>query len=291
MFVIGSLALMGFPFLTGFYSKDVILELAYAKYTISSHFAHWLGTLSAFFTAFYSFRLLYLTFLSDPNGYKNILSHAHDAPIRMAFPLVVLAFGSIFVGYLTRDMIIGVGTQFWGSSLFTLPANMNLLEAEFIPHSIKLVPVCFSLFGAFSAYVLYMLSSKELYQYKFSSLGRKVYTFLNRKWFFDKVYHEFVSQNMLSFGYHTSYKAIDRGIIEILGPYGISNTVSEQSRRITATQTGYLYHYAFIMLVGVTVLITIIGLRDVLSENIDLRLMPHFLVSLGILHYTRKTNF
>jgi NADH-ubiquinone oxidoreductase chain 5 len=291
MFVIGSLALMGFPFLTGFYSKDVILELAYAKYTISSHFAHWLGTLSAFFTAFYSFRLLYLTFLSDPNGYKNILSHAHDAPIRMAFPLVVLAFGSIFVGYLTRDMIIGVGTQFWGSSLFTLPANMNLLEAEFIPHSIKLVPVCFSLFGAFSAYILYMLSSKELYQYKFSSLGRKVYTFLNRKWFFDKVYHEFVSQNMLSFGYHTSYKAIDRGIIEILGPYGISNTVSEQSRRITATQTGYLYHYAFIMLVGVTVLITIIGLRDVLSENIDLRLMPHFLVSLGILHYTRKTNF
>jgi NADH-ubiquinone oxidoreductase chain 5 len=288
MFVIGSLALMGFPFLTGFYSKDVILELAYANYSVSSHFAHWLGTLSAFFTAFYSFRLLYLTFLSNPNGYKNVLSHAHDAPIKMAFPLVVLAFGSIFIGYLTKDMIIGVGTQFWGSALFTLPSNMNMLEAEFIPHSIKLIPVCFSLLGAFSAYVFYMLSSKELYQYKSSPMGMKVYTFLNRKWFFDKVYHEFVSQNMLSFGYHTSYKAIDRGIIEILGPYGISNTVREQSSSISSAQTGYLYHYAFIMLVGLTVLITVIGLRDILGSFIDVRLIPLFLLTIGILHYINK---
>ena len=288
MFVIGSLALMGFPFLTGFYSKDVILELAYAKYTVSSHFAHWLGTLSAFFTAFYSFRLLYLTFLSDPNGYKSIMLHAHDAPIRMAFPLVFLAFGSIFIGYLTKDMIIGVGTQFWGTSLFTLPANMSLLEAEFIPHSIKLVPVCFSLFGAGSAYFLYMVSSKELYKFKFSDTGVKLYTFLNRKWFFDKVYHEFVSQNMFSFSYHTTYKAIDRGIIEILGPYGISNTVSEQSRKIGSAQTGYLYHYAFVMLVGVTLLITIIGFKDMLANTIDLRLVPQFLVALGILLYKNK---
>jgi proton-translocating NADH-quinone oxidoreductase chain L len=285
MFVIGSLALMGFPFLTGFYSKDVILELAYAKYTVSSHFAHWLGTLSAFFTAFYSFRLLYLTFLSDPNGPKNVIVHAHDAPIRMAFPLVVLAFGSIFIGYLTKDMIIGVGTQFWGAALFILPSNMTLLEAEFIPHSIKLIPVIFSMTGATSAYLLYSFSTRQLYSFKVSLLGRRLYTFLNRKWFFDKVYHEFISQSALSLGYHTTYKAIDRGIIEILGPYGISNSVQSQSKKMAEVQTGYLYHYAFVMLVGVTVLITMIGLKDQLSTWLDFRLYPQFLVALGVLHY------
>jgi NADH-ubiquinone oxidoreductase chain 5 len=285
MFVIGSLALMGFPFLTGFYSKDVILELAYAKYTVSSHFAHWLGTLSAFFTAFYSFRLLYLTFLSDPNGPKNVISHAHDAPIRMAFPLVVLAFGSIFIGYLTKDMIIGVGTQFWGAALFTLPSNMSLLEAEFIPHSIKLIPVIFSMTGATTAYLLYSFSTSQLYSFKVSLLGRRLYTFLNRKWFFDKIYHEFVSQGALSFGYHTTYKAIDRGIIEILGPYGISSSVQVQSKKMAKVQTGYLYHYAFMMLVGVTILITMIGLKDQLSTWLDFRLYPQFIVSLSILYY------
>jgi hypothetical protein len=93
---------------------------------------------------------------------------------------------------------------------------------------------------------------------------------------------------MFSFSYHTTYKAIDRGIIEILGPYGISNTVSEQSRKIGSAQTGYLYHYAFVMLVGVTLLITIIGFKDMLANTIDLRLVPQFLVALGILLYKNK---
>jgi hypothetical protein len=93
---------------------------------------------------------------------------------------------------------------------------------------------------------------------------------------------------MFSFSYHTTYKAIDRGIIEILGPYGISNTVSEQSRKIGSAQTGYLYHYAFVMLVGVTLLITVIGFKDMLTNTIDLRLIPQFLVALGILLYKNK---
>ena len=131
MFFIGSLSLMGFPFLTGFYSKDVILEVAYAKYTIVSHFAHWLGTISAFFTAFYSMRLLYLTFLSSTNSYRSIINNAHDAPFLMAIPLFALSLGSIFIGYISRDMIIGVGTNFWGQALFTLPQNLVMLDAEF----------------------------------------------------------------------------------------------------------------------------------------------------------------
>jgi proton-translocating NADH-quinone oxidoreductase chain L len=279
MFVIGSLALMGFPFLTGFYSKDVILELAYAKYTITGHFAHWLGTLAAFFTAFYSFRLIYLTFLSEPNGFKNVMVHAHDAPVAMALPLATLALGSMFTGYYTKDMIIGVGTDFWGNAIYTLPENMILLEAEFIPTNIKLVPVVFSITGAITSFLAYAYFSKELYQMKISFIGRKIYTFLNRKWFFDKVYNEYIVQGALTFGYQTSYKAVDRGLIEMLGPYGISHSIYNTSINISKMQSGHLYHYAFIMLLGVIVFTLTLNI----GSFIDVRLYTQFIAT-GLLY-------
>merc|ERR1712167_162824 len=102
--LIGSFSLMGLPFLTGFYSKDVILEVAYAKYTVAGHFAHWLGTLAAFFTAFYSMRLLHLTFLSETNMFRPVVANVHDAPFRMALPLAILVVPSIFIGFVTKDM-------------------------------------------------------------------------------------------------------------------------------------------------------------------------------------------
>jgi NADH-ubiquinone oxidoreductase chain 5 len=134
MILIGSLALMGFPFLTGFYSKDVILEMAFASYTVPGHFAWTLGTLAAGCTAFYSTRLLFLTFLVKPSGHRSVMEGAHDAPFVMAFPLFVLSFGAIFLGYVTRDLAIGLGSTFWQQSLFTHPSHMLFTEAEFIPH-------------------------------------------------------------------------------------------------------------------------------------------------------------
>jgi len=110
--VIGSLALMGFPFLTGFYSKDVILEIAFGSFTIEGRFVHTLGTLAAFFTAYYSTRLLAMTYLRPANGNKFYYEHAYESPFAMAFPLIILSFGSIFIGYLSRDMMIGLGTDF-----------------------------------------------------------------------------------------------------------------------------------------------------------------------------------
>lgn len=110
--VVGSLALRGFPFLTGFYSKDVILELAYGSFTIEGRFVHTLGSLAAFFTAYYSRRLLALTFLRPANGFRTSYEHAHESPFPRAFPLVLLSFASLFVGYLTRDRFIGLGTDF-----------------------------------------------------------------------------------------------------------------------------------------------------------------------------------
>lgn len=253
--LIGSLSLMGFPFLTGFYSKDVILELAYAKFSVHSHFAYWLGTISAFFTAFYSIRLLYLTFLSKTRAFKQIILQAHDAPILMAIPLFFLSFGSIFIGYLSKDMFIGLGTSFWNNSIFILPENMIFIDAEFLPTHIKLIPLIFSFSGACSAFYFYTYFTRDLFLLKTSRYGKLLYIFLNRKWFFDKVYNDFVTQSVLYFGYHISYKLIDRGVIELLGPYGLVQLFYSKALNFTKTQSGYIYHYGFVMLLGLTVII------------------------------------
>jgi NADH-ubiquinone oxidoreductase chain 5 len=261
MIFIGSLALMGFPFLTGFYSKDVLLEVAYASYSIPGHFAHWLGSLGAFFTAFYSIRLLHLTFLSKTNAYPKVLENAHEPSWPMSFPLVFLCFGSIFVGYLTKDLLIGVGTDFWSNAIFTHPKNLTLLEAEFIPHYIKLVPLVISILGAGSSFVLYTYFVEKLFAWKVeNSLGRKIYTFLNGKWFFDKVYTEFVVQTSLNHGYHNTYKLVDRGLIELLGPHGISQTLYEKAFWLSRFQTGHLFHYTLLMILGITVGLTFLCL-------------------------------
>ena len=112
MMVIGSLALIGFPFLTGFYSKDVILEVAYGKYTLEGHFSYVLGSLGAFFTAFYSTRLVYLTFLSAPNGYKPVICSAYDSSYQISISLFLLVIPSVLIGFYAKDMIIGFGSDF-----------------------------------------------------------------------------------------------------------------------------------------------------------------------------------
>nr|NP_044800.1 NADH dehydrogenase subunit 5 [Reclinomonas americana]AAD11915.1 NADH dehydrogenase subunit 5 [Reclinomonas americana] len=283
MMLIGSMSLMGFPFLTGFYSKDVILELAFAKYTIDGTFAHWLGTVAAFFTAFYSFRLIYLTFLGETNSPRTIINHAHDAPFIMAFPLMILAVGSIFVGFVMKDMMIGLGTDFWGNSLFTHPKNLTLIESEFIPTPIKLLPVVLSITGATLAIILNNYCARFLVDLKISSLGRELYSFLNKRWYFDIVYNEYVGRTMLWFGYNISFKTIDKGLIEILGPYGLERLVKRLTLRVSQLQTGYIYHYAFIMLFGITLIITIVGLWDYISEWTDYRL--YFIYLITVLFY------
>ncbi len=290
MMVIGSLALIGFPFLTGFYSKDVILEVAYAKYTLSGNFAYWLGSLSALCTSYYSFRLLFLTFFgksvhSRTNAFPQSLAHTHDAPLIMAIPLILLAFGSIFVGYLGKDMMIGLGTNFWGSALFTLPQNALLLESEYIPQSIKFVPLVFSLFGALLAYQINLSTTGTLstYFWKTSLIGRSLYTFLNKRWLFDKVYNDFIVSKGLAFGYQVSFRTLDKGIIEILGPYGISLTFQKLSQQMSKIQSGFVYHYALSMLIGLTFLIAVVGLWDFLSFWIDNRL--YFLQFVSFLFY------
>ena len=273
MIMIGSLALMGFPFLTGFYSKDVILELAYGSFTIEGHFAHWLGCISAFFTAFYSFRLICLTFLKEPNASRKIMEGVHEAPFAMALPLFLLSIGSIFIGFITKDMMIGLGTDFWGNSLFVLPENAFILEAEFIDTSVKLIPLVLSLSGAFLAFLLYNFGSDMLFDLKTSNIGIKLYTFLNRKWFFDKVYNEVITQNLLVFAYKQTYQNLDRGIIELFGPHGISTSIYTKSNKISQIKVGFLFHYLFVLLFFVLIYLLFVGYWPFFIKFVDVRVV------------------
>jgi len=184
MILIGSLALVGFPFLTGFYSKDAILEIAISKNNFVGNFSHFLGCSAAFCTSFYSFRLVFLTFINRSNTYKKFIDHAHDGPIRMVFPLLVLALGAIFAGFLTRDMFIGLGTSFFGNSIFNNSYNFNLIDSEFLPALIKNIPFVFTLLGALLSLFLincFGISKTAIYNLKISKAYRTFYTFLTQK--------------------------------------------------------------------------------------------------------------
>jgi len=280
MMLIGSLSLIGFPFLTGFYSKDVILELAYTKYTISGNFAFWLGSVSVFFTSYYSFRLLFLTFLAPTNSFGRDILRCHDAPIPQAIPLIFLAFGSLFVGYLAKDMMIGLGTNFWANSLFVLPKNEILAESEFAaPTIIELIPILFSTLGAFVAYNVNLVADQFQRAFETSTFGNRLYCFLNKRWFFDQVFNDFIACQIVRFGYEVSFEALDKGAIEILGPYGISYTFLQLAKRMSQLQSGFVYHYAFAMLLGLTIFVTFFCMWDFISLWVDNRLSFILIVS------------
>jgi len=202
----------------------------------------------------------------------------------MAFPLIVLAFGSIFVGYLAKDMMIGLGTNFWGSALFMLPQNVVYLESEYIPQSIKMIPLLSGALGAVIAYTVNIQASYTTYGVKTSWLGRTLYTFFNKRWLFDKVYNDYLAHPSLSFGYEVSFKTLDKGAIEILGPYGIAHTMRQLVKQVSSIQSGFVYHYALIMLIGLTVLISFIGLWETVSFWIDARLL--FVHAISFLFYS-----
>nr|YP_010886801.1 NADH dehydrogenase subunit 5 [Paralagenidium karlingii]WJH17917.1 NADH dehydrogenase subunit 5 [Paralagenidium karlingii] len=281
MFLIGSLSLMGFPFLTGFYSKDLILEVAFATFNEYGHFAYWLGTVAAFFTAFYSTRLLFYAFLSETNAYKNIIKNAHDVSFEIGFPLALLALGSIFIGYLSRDMFVGLGTDFWNNSLYLEPFRNQMVDSEFMPVFFKLLPVFFSFVGLFGALYLYFFEFKSFYEFKISSTGLLFYNFLNRKWFFDKIYNEFLNQYILKIGYTVSYKMVDKGLIEMCGPYGFSTLFSFLSQYTSLFQTGYIYHYSLFLLIGAIFLINFLFLA-LFTINYFVILILFFLIYMFI---------
>jgi NADH-ubiquinone oxidoreductase chain 5 len=249
MMLIGSLSLMGMPYLTGFYSKDAILEIAFGSYSTHGFFAFVLGSCAAFFTAFYSIRLICLTFLVKPNGFRISISHAHEPSWCMSIPLALLSIPSILIGFFCKDMFIGLGTNFWNDSIFIHPNNLIVFDSELIPTVVKLLPLGLSFLGACCAYFFYLFDFEYIFNFKMSSLGLKLYNFLNKKWFFDKVYNSFVGQYVLFLSYFVTYITIDRGLLEHFGPYGLFIICDRISSRLNFFQSGYFYHYTLYMVI------------------------------------------
>ena len=257
MILIGSLALIGFPFLTGFYSKDLILETAFSKFNIWGYFSFFFGTFGAYITSFYSFRLIFLTFLSKPNGFKKIICYSKDSGFIIRIALISLALPSIFIGFYTKDLIVGIGSSFFFNSIFYNFYNFTIFDSEFIFIFFKLCPVIFSLLGFCSAFYIYFFNSYFFIKLKLLKINFFIYNFLNRKWYFDKFYNEFFGQLFFKFGYSFSYKFLDRGIFEIIGPTGLTFCFRNFSTFFHNLQNGLLYHILIIICIGIGVLLLI----------------------------------
>lgn len=227
--LIGSLALIGFPFLSGFYSKDVILELSFSKYTHTAHVAYWLGVWAALCTSFYSTRLLYLVFLSKSNSNKKTVLNIHEGSWKMTGPLLILSVFSLFIGFLSKDLFIGFGSDFWGSSLFSTPLTYSGTDIEFLNTIYKITPLYYTVAGGALAFYLYAFRTETYLKYKLSNYFKLGYTFFNKKWFFDRVYTQIFSQQVLDWSLNYFYFKIDRGFLEILGPSGLVCILNELS--------------------------------------------------------------
>ena len=251
---VGSLALAGIPFFAGYYSKDLILEAAWAASSNSGYFAFWLGCLAAFLTAFYSWRVLLLTFHGDFNSSKEVLDHVHESPIVMLIPLFVLALGAIFSGWYFYNDFVGYNwKEFWGNSIFISEKHKAFKLAHYVPLWVKYLPIFLAILGILCAYLFYILNPNlpKILSKKFSP----IYNLFYNKWYFDELYDYFFVKSFIKFG-NFFWKKGDEGTIDRFGPNGISNLVKNISSKSIIIQSGYIYHYAFAMLIGLVVLIT-----------------------------------
>jgi len=252
-----SLAGIGIPGLagfSGFYSKDVILEAAYASNTGIGGFAFVMGVAAAFLTAFYSWRLLIMTFHGKPRADDRVMAHVHESPKVMILPLLVLAAGAIFAGYLGYESFVGAGAEaFWGNSIFVLESHPALEAADSVPTWVKEAPLVAGILGIALAYYLYMFTSGI--PQKLAERFQGIYLFLLNKWYFDELYDKIFVRPAFRIG-RSLWKGGDGSVIDGVGPDGVASAVKIMSRRIAALQSGYLYHYAFAMLIGIVVLTT-----------------------------------
>ena len=252
--LIASLSLVAIPFMTGFYSKDFILESAFGQYELSSIAVYFIATIGAMFTTLYSVKVLYLTFMANPNGplvnYKK--SHAaHEGDIFMSFPLIVLAIFSIFFGYLSKDIFIGLGSNFFSdNSLFIHPLHEIMLDTEFaVPTLFKLLPLFFTISLSIVSIIFTEFYPKLLISFKLSSLGYNIFSFFNQRFLVELFYNKYISAIILELGGQTT-KVMDKGSVEIFGPYGLERKLTDISRSINSLSTGIVTAYALYILIG-----------------------------------------
>lgn len=251
--LIASLSLVAFPFMTGFYSKDFILESAYGQFYFSSIVVYFIATIGAICTTLYSVKVLYLTFLSNPHGSLINYKQAHEGDIYMSLPLIILAVFSIFFGYITKDIFIGLGSAFFSdNSLFIHPSHEIMIESEWgVPRLFKLLPFVFTILFSILALVIFEFYSQLLLYFKYSRFGYNLFGFFNQRFLIELFYNKYITGTILALGGQTT-KVIDKGSIELLGPFGLEKGLLNLSKNIASLDTGVITSYALYILVGLT---------------------------------------
>ena len=250
LMIIGTLALTGFPFLSGFFSKDAIIETAYSSTSFFAGYAVTIGVLTAFMTSLYSWRLIFMTFHGTFNNKNISLSKVHESPAVMLVPLLFLALGAIFAGYAFKDYFIGSQfIQFWNNSIFFLK--------EFVLHHpplwfLLLTPILVLLAIPLS-YYFFVKDKKSLDG--FIEINKPLYNFLVNKWYFDELYDFLFVKPAKKIGTFF-WKIGDGTIIDGFGPDGLTKLIKSVSDKAVQFQSGFLYHYAFVILIGLSVLLT-----------------------------------
>ncbi|CAH2403234.1 NADH-quinone oxidoreductase subunit L [Mesorhizobium ventifaucium] len=260
MMVIGTLALtgVGIPVTVigtaGFFSKDAIIESAFAAHNPVAGLAFVLLVVAACFTSFYSWRLIFMTFHGQPRASHEVMHHVHESPPVMLVPLYILAAGALLAGVIFHGAFIGEGyAEFWKASLFTLPENHILHDIHEVPFWVKLSPFVAMLIGFAIAWQFY-IRAPEMPK-NLAAQHRGLYAFLLNKWYFDELFDFLFVRPAKRLG-HFLWKTGDGTVIDGLGPDGVSARVVDVTNRVVKLQTGYLYHYAFAMLIGVAAFVT-----------------------------------
>ena len=249
LMLIGTLALTGFPFLSGFYSKDAIIEFAYLKDTSVGYYACSVGVFTAFLTAIYSWRLFFKTFLGKYNNKSIPIEKTHESPLVMIIPLIILAIGALLAGYFFKDLFIGNNSTFWNESILFL----DFVKLENIPIWLIIITPTIITLAIPLSYFLYIKDKTILDGVKNSNLP--LYNFLLKKWYIDEVYDFIFIKPLKKIGVFF-WKKGDQDTIDRFGPDGISKFIKFISNKAIQFQSGYIYDYAFVMLIGLSALIT-----------------------------------
>lgn len=254
MMVIGTLSLTGFPLTAGYFSKDAVVESAFAAHSPIAQFGFWMTVIAALFTSFYSWRLMFMTFHGRPRASREVMSHMHESPQVMLAPLYALAIGALLAGWLFRDLFIGDDEAlFWGTSLYRAPGNDIVEEMHHVPLWVVWSPAVMMVIGFAVAWLFYIrrpdLPGKLAHQ------NEPLYQFLLNKWYFDEIYDFLLVRPTMWLGRFLWLRG-DGWFIDGFGPDGVSARVIDITNRVVRLQTGYVYHYAFAMLIGVAALVT-----------------------------------
>ncbi len=250
---LGSLALGGIPYFAGYWSKDAILESTYAAHSAVGLYGFVCGTLAAFLTAFYSGRLLFMTFHGKPRADAHVMGHVHESPWTMRGPLVLLSFGAVFAGWLLHAMFIGDhNAAYWQGAIFNAPGNHVLEQVERTPLLIGLLPTVTGVLGFALSYVFYI--ARPLAPVRLAALFPRVYLFLLNKWYFDELYDAIFVRPALWLA-RLLWKVGDAEIIDGV-PNGLAAMAEGGSVQVVRIQTGSIAVYAFTMLIGLVCMVT-----------------------------------